>query len=53
LRENQHKELNEYRKSKGVDFCSTPFSEEEIDLLTELDISFFKVASKGINNLRL
>jgi sialic acid synthase SpsE len=53
LRADQHKELNEYCKSKGVDFCSTPFSEEEADLLMELDVPFFKVASMDINNLRL
>jgi N-acetylneuraminate synthase len=53
LREEQHAELNEYCKSKGVDFCSTPFSKEEADLLMELDVPFFKVASMDINNLRL
>jgi len=53
LRADQHKELKEYCKSKGVDFCSTPFSEEEADLLMELDVPFFKVASMDINNLRL
>lgn len=53
LRADQHKELNDYCKSKGVDFCSTPFSEEEADLLLELDVPFFKAASMDINNLRL
>lgn len=53
LREEQHSELKEYCDSKGVDFCSTPFSEEEANLLEELDIPFFKVASMDINNLRL
>ena len=53
LREDQHKELKEYCDEKGVDFCSTPFSEEETDLLNELNVPFFKVASMDINNLRL
>jgi N-acetylneuraminate synthase len=53
LREDQHKELKAYCDEKGVDFCSTPFSEEETDLLNELDVPFFKVASMDINNLRL
>jgi sialic acid synthase SpsE len=53
LRDEQHHELNDYCKSKGVDFCSTPFSEEEADLLLELNVPFFKVASMDINNLRL
>jgi len=53
LREEQHHELNEYCKNKGIDFCSTPFSKEEADLLLELNVPFFKVASMDINNLRL
>ncbi|WP_372906481.1 N-acetylneuraminate synthase family protein [Rhodohalobacter sp.] len=53
LREDQHKELKEYCDTKGVDFCSTPFSEGETDLLNDLEVPFFKVASMDINNLRL
>lgn len=53
LRRSEHIELNDYCKSKGIDFCSTPFSEDEADLLNELGIPFFKVASMDINNLRL
>ena len=53
LRDDQHKELKAYCDKKGVDFCSTPFSEEETDLLNELNVPFFKVASMDINNLRL
>jgi N-acetylneuraminate synthase len=53
LRKEQHFELKKYCFSKGVDFCSTPFSNEEIDLLNELDVEFFKVASMDINNYPL
>lgn len=53
LRKDQHQELKEYCDQKGIDFCSTPFSEDETDLLMELDVPFFKVASMDINNLRL
>jgi sialic acid synthase SpsE len=53
LRKEQHFELNNYCTSKGVDFCSTPFSIEEIDLLNELDVEFFKIASMDINNYPL
>ncbi len=53
LREDQHYLLKEYCDQKGVDFCSTPFSEQEVDLLNDLDVPFFKVASMDINNLRL
>jgi sialic acid synthase SpsE len=53
LREDQHHLLKEYCDQKGVDFCSSPFSEQEVDLLNDLDVPFFKVASMDINNLRL
>lgn len=53
LRKDEHIELNRYCKSKGVNFCSTPFSNTEAELLNELDIPFYKIASMDINNLRL
>lgn len=53
LRKEQHFILKNYCDSKGVVFCSTPFSEEEADLLEELNVPFYKVASMDINNLRL
>ncbi|WP_299702421.1 N-acetylneuraminate synthase family protein [uncultured Pontibacter sp.] len=49
----QHFELNQYCTDKGVDFCSTPFSKEETDLLEELDVPFYKIASMDINNPQL
>ena len=51
LRAEQHHELNEYCKDKGVDFCSSPFSNSEVDLLMELDVPFLKIASMDINNI--
>lgn len=53
LREEQHFELKEYCDKIGVDFCSTPFSKEEVDLLMKLNVPFIKVASMDINNLEL
>jgi sialic acid synthase SpsE len=53
LRNEQHFELKNYCKSKGIDFCSTPFSKEEVDLLNEVDVEFYKVASMDINNYPL
>ena len=53
LRKEQHFELKNYCISRGVDFCSTPFSQEEADLLIKLDVEFFKVASMDINNYPL
>lgn len=53
LREEQHFELKKYCDNLKIDFCSTPFSKEEVDLLMKLDVPFIKVASMDINNLEL
>ena len=53
LRDEQHRELKEYCDNVGIDFCSTPFSAEEADLLAELEVPFYKIASMDINNHRL
>jgi sialic acid synthase SpsE len=53
LRKEQHYELRDYCTEKGIDFSSTPFNKEEVDLLNDLDVEFFKVASMDINNLPL
>ena len=51
LREDQHWELKRYCDSIGIEFCSTPFSEEEANLLEMMNVPFFKIASMDINNL--
>ena len=53
LREEQHYDLFKYCQNNNVDFCSTPFSFKEVDLLTEIGVSYFKVASMDINNISL
>jgi len=53
LRPLQHKELKDYCKKIAIDFCSTPFSEKEVDLLNNLGVTYFKIASMDINNLEL
>ena len=53
LKEGQHFELKEYCNQIGVDFCSSPFSNKEVDLLNKLDVPFFKIASMDINHLEL
>lgn len=47
----QHFELSAYCKDKNVDFCSTPFSNMEADLLEKLEVPFYKIASMDINNI--
>lgn len=51
LRKEQHFELKKYCDANGIDFASTPFSNQEVDLLIDLDVPFIKVASLDINNL--
>lgn len=53
LREEQHYELRDYCKDKDVDFCSSPFSPAEVELLEKCDVPFYKVASMDINNMQL
>ncbi len=53
FRTEQHYELNEYCKEVGIEFCSTPFSKDEADILEDLNVAFYKIASMDINNLDL
>ncbi|MCO5249195.1 MAG: N-acetylneuraminate synthase family protein [Chitinophagales bacterium] len=53
LREEQHYELKDYCSSIGIDFCSTPFSEKEVDILEKCNVPFYKIASMDINNRQL
>jgi sialic acid synthase SpsE len=53
LTEDQHYEIAEYCNELEIDFCSTPFSIYEVDLLQKLDIPFYKVASMDVNNYQL
>lgn len=45
-----HIELIEYCKYKGIQFLSTPFDIESIDLLVQLGINIFKIPSGEITN---
>lgn len=51
LREDQHWELKRYCNNIGIEFCSSSFSKEEANLLEELKVPFYKIASMDINNL--
>ncbi|MFA6402595.1 MAG: N-acetylneuraminate synthase family protein [Salinivirgaceae bacterium] len=53
LKEEEHYELKQYCSAIGIDFCSSPFSKSEVDLLEKLEVPFFKIASMDINNLEL
>jgi sialic acid synthase SpsE len=53
LREDQHWELKRYCDNAGIEFCSSAFSKEEANLLEELKVPFYKIASMDIDNLSL
>jgi N-acetylneuraminate synthase/N,N'-diacetyllegionaminate synthase len=48
-----HCELAEYAGKKGLIFLSSPFDEEAVDLLDELGVPAFKVASGELTNFPL
>ena len=47
------RQIAQYCKSKNVPFISTPFCHETVELLAELDVPAFKVASSDITYLEL
>jgi N-acetylneuraminate synthase/N,N'-diacetyllegionaminate synthase len=48
-----HRELAEYANKKGLIFLSSPFDEEAVNLLEELGVPAFKVASGELTNFPL
>ena len=51
LSKKEHIALKKYCDDKKITFFSTPFSFKEVDMLDELKVPFFKVASMDLNNL--
>jgi len=45
--------LRDHCRDRKVDFVSSPFSPEAVDLLEELDVAFWKVASGEMSNIPL
>ena len=48
-----HAELAEYAALQGIDFLSTPFDEEAVDLLDDIGVQAFKIASFELWHLPL
>lgn len=46
-----HVQLIKYCKNKNIIFLSTPYSRSGVDMLYELGVSAFKIASTDLNNL--
>lgn len=53
LSKDEHIELINYSNKIGIQFLSTPFSKEAVDLLSELEIPAFKIGSGELTNLPL
>jgi N,N'-diacetyllegionaminate synthase len=51
--EEQHRTARAHCATRGIAFCSSAFSEQEVDLLDGLDVPFIKIASMDVVNLRL
>jgi N,N'-diacetyllegionaminate synthase len=49
----QHHEAKKHCDARGITFCSTPFSNEEADLLERLNVPFYKIASMDVGYLEL
>ena len=50
---NELRELSNYSKKIGLDFCSTPYSPNEVDfLVSQQNVPYIKVASMDLNNYR-
>lgn len=46
-----HKELNMYCKQKNIDFASSPYDKEAVDLLDDIGVPFYKIGSGEVSNL--
>jgi N-acetylneuraminate synthase len=49
----QHFEAADYCRERGITFLSSCFTRQEVDLLDELNVAAFKIASMDINHLLL
>lgn len=49
----QHREIKLYCDAAGIDFMSSAFGRDEVDLLDELDVPAFKIASMDVNHIPL
>jgi sialic acid synthase SpsE len=45
-----HRDVAEYANEKGIQFSSSPYDREAVDLLMELDVPFIKIGSGEITN---
>jgi sialic acid synthase SpsE len=53
MSKNMHVELIEYSNNQGIIFLSTPYDEESADLLEDLNVPAYKIASTDTSNVPL
>jgi N-acetylneuraminate synthase len=53
LTKEQHHQVAEHCRKRGITFFSSCFSREEVDLLESLDVPAYKIASMDVNHLPL
>ncbi len=53
LTSEQHHEVRKYCDRKSITFLSSCFSNEEVDLLADLEVPAFKIASMDVNHIPL
>lgn len=46
-----HQELANYCTKQGIDFSSSPYDTEAVDMLVELDVDYIKIGSGEVNNI--
>lgn len=46
-----HKELMDYCLSRNIDFSSSPYDKEAVDLLVDLGVDYLKIGSGEVSNL--
>ncbi len=53
LNKEQHRVLFEYARQRGIMIFSTPFDEKSVDILEELGVDLYKIASFSLTNYPL
>jgi N,N'-diacetyllegionaminate synthase len=51
--DNDFRELSDYAKQQNIIFCSTPFSEKAVNILSKLKVPAFKIASGDLTHIPL
>jgi sialic acid synthase SpsE/sugar phosphate isomerase/epimerase len=49
----EHKELSDYCKKKGILYMCTPWDQKSVDILESFDVKAYKVASADLTNMPL